>query len=98
MLRDEWFTEERKVCANCNRKYFEDGKYCRYCGARKKEGKFRPQRNMMQCIYGPQPVERIRTCTKCPHTWRTFLMIDNEYYCPECGAPATVRDAGEEEA
>ncbi|MBR0372952.1 MAG: zinc-ribbon domain-containing protein [Mogibacterium sp.] len=78
----------RKVCANCHNAYVEGDKYCRYCGAPLGTPKFIEEE--FSCIYGPPPVQRVHTCTKCGFSWSTCLMIDDEHWCPKCGAAAPV--------
>jgi len=73
------------TCGHCNAHLRDGDKYCRKCGTRRGEGAFVPSMTMMQCIYGPAPVRRVRKCTRCGKTRETFLMIDNENYCPDCG-------------
>ena len=81
-------TEERKhaVCANCRQAYITGDKYCRYCGAPLGEPEYIPED--LAFIYGPPPTERKHICRNCGHTWTTFLMIDKEEFCPECGGSA----------
>lgn len=75
-------------CGNCH-SWLKDGdKYCRICGTKVGDGKYEPFQNIIQCIYGPMPVERTHKCRKCGYTWTTIQMIDREYYCPQCGGKA----------
>lgn len=88
-------------CGNC-RAYLKDGDlYCRKCGTKRGEGKFAPyfspEDNIMQCIYGPPPVKRKHICPECGYSWETTLMIDEEYYCPKCGAVAKYEESSNEE-
>lgn len=85
---ERWSTDYEGRCGNCHSRLQENDKYCRHCGTRRGEGAFEPYQNLMQCIYGPRPVERKHRCTQCPHTWVSCLMVDDEDYCPECGSPA----------
>lgn len=78
MYNEELCTDYEGKCGNCHEYLREGDKYCRYCGTKRGDGKFEPYQNIMQCIYGPMPVERVRKCTKCKKTWKTKLMIDNE--------------------
>lgn len=89
-LEDEWSTNYDGKCGNCHKSFRGDEKYCRYCGTKRGEGKFKPYQNLMQCIYGPPPVKRVRKCTRCNNRWETFEMIDKEDYCPLCGAPSQI--------
>lgn len=86
----KWSTDYEGRCGNCHRRIQDNDKYCRYCGTRRGEGKYKPYQTIIQCIYGPRPVKRVRKCTKCQMTWETQLMVDNEDYCPECGAPSKI--------
>lgn len=87
-MKNQWSTDYNGKCGNCHKSFHGDEKYCRYCGTKRGEGKFEPYQNLIQCIYGPVPVKRVRKCTKCTNLWETFLMIDREDYCPQCGAPS----------
>ncbi len=82
---EEWSTDYSGRCGNCHERLGKNDKYCRYCGTKRGEGKFRPYQNLMQCIYGPMPVKRVHRCKKCGKKWETILMIDDEKYCPDCG-------------
>ena len=83
-------TDYENRCGNCHGFFEENDKYCRYCGTKRGEGAFAPYQNFMECIYGPAPVKRTHECPKCKYTWETFVMIDDEDYCPQCGARAAV--------
>lgn len=72
-------------CGNCHNLLEPGDRYCRLCGTKVGEGAYAPFLNLMQCIYGPAPVNRTHTCPTCRYTWETFLMIDDEKYCPKCG-------------
>lgn len=89
-LDEMWFTDYEGKCGNCHGELKDGEKYCRYCGTKRGDGKFEPYQNLMQCIYGPMPVKRVRKCTNCSKTWETMLMIDHEDYCPDCGAPTEI--------
>ncbi len=82
--------EYSAICGNCGNPLNADDFYCRKCGTKRGEGKFEPRHNMIQCIYGPAPVKRIRKCTKCKKKWETMMMVDNQNFCPDCGAPSTI--------
>lgn len=89
----DWVEPDRsRQCGNCHAGLEPGDKYCRLCGTKAGEGAFEPYQNLMQCIYGPMPVPRTHTCTKCGFSWQTTLMIDRQKYCPQCGSPATVSD------
>ena len=84
----------RKVCENCKNTYIEGDRYCRYCGAPLGKGEYIEED--FSCIYGPPPVERKHTCKKCGFSWTTCLMIDDENWCPKCGASAPAIAAKED--
>lgn len=91
--------EERcQYCGNCHAYLEPDDKYCRICGTKAGMGAFKPHLEIMQCIYGPEPVDRIHICKRCGYTWKTCLMIDKEKYCPKCGgaAPYNGNDSDED--
>ena len=85
--------EMAEVCPNCKNPYREDGRYCPFCGAPNGSPEVIPQ--VIEVIYGPPPVRRRHTCTRCGHTWTVVAMVDRERYCPLCGAPAETEAAGE---
>lgn len=91
--KDKPDRNKRKVCANCKENYIEGDKYCRFCGA--PMGKAAYIDENFACIYGPPPVTRVHTCSKCGYSWETCQMIDDERFCPKCGGRAPVTD-GEE--
>lgn len=78
-------------CGNCHARIGKDS-YCRYCGTKAGEGRFDPYEEIMQCVYGPPPVQRRHTCTQCGHTWESTAMIDRERYCPQCGGSVTAEE------
>lgn len=90
MFQEDWSTDYEGRCGNCHETLGNNEKYCRYCGTKRGDGKFEPYLNIMQCIYGPMPVKRIRKCTKCRKKWETLLMIDKQNFCPNCGSPAEI--------
>lgn len=92
LYRDKLFIYYTNCCGNCHKLLEEDDKYCRYCGTRRGEGAFEPYDNVMKCIYGPMPVERTHRCPACGHSWKTVMMIDNQRYCPVCGAACTMEE------
>lgn len=90
----KWFHDEspgefkRKVCANCKQEYIEGDRYCRYCGAPLGKPEF--IEDDLECIYGPEPTERLHICKVCGYQWTTIKMVDRERRCPRCGGPAPV--------
>lgn len=84
-----WSTDYTGKCGNCHKWLGDGGKYCRYCGTKRGEGKFEPYQNMMQ-YYPPMPVKQVRECTKCKKTWETVLAIYGEKYCTDCGGSIQV--------
>ena len=80
--------EKRLVCANCSFIVKDGDKYCRQCGTEIGKGAYLPIDDLMQCIYGPPPVDRMHTCEQCGYSWYTYLMIDHEKNCPKCGGRA----------
>ena len=89
-----WKSKEKIfVCNNCSYVVKTDDKYCRKCGNEIGKGAYVPTEDIMQCIYGPPPIERDHTCEKCGYSWSTCLMVDCENRCPKCGgnAPYTKR-------
>ena len=83
-----WREIGENQCGNCHSYVDEGDAYCRICGTKVGEGKYEPYQEIMQCIYGPMPEERIHTCQDCGYSWKTMFMIDNQHYCPKCGGPA----------
>ncbi len=77
-----------KVCANCNKRYIEGDRFCRYCGAPYGRPKFIEER--FEVIYGPRPITRQHICKECGYKWETYCMVDNERCCPKCGSDAPV--------
>jgi len=73
-------------CNNCHEWLGPDEKFCRKCGTKRGEGIFEPIDNIMQCVYGPEPVMRIHTCRQCHYKWTNIVMIDDDRYCPKCGS------------
>lgn len=74
------------ICANCNKKFKEEDKYCRCCGAPRSAAKFiAKESEIFACIYGPPFVAKHK-CEKCNFSWKNSgLGRDNEHYCPKCG-------------
>ena len=81
---------KEKVCANCRNTWNEGDRYCRYCGAPLEHPDYKIKE--FYCIYGPMPVKRKHTCKQCNYSWITRLMIDNEEYCPRCGAKVRIKE------
>lgn len=88
-----WVQPNRKgQCGNCHAGLEPEDKYCRICGTKAGEGAFAPYQNLMQCIYGPMPVQRTHTCPQCGFSWITHLMIDRQRFCPKCGCEVTTEE------
>lgn len=83
-------TDYENRCGNCHEELEAGDKYCRHCGTKRGEGKFEPYSNLIACIYGPEPVKRRHRCSACWYQWETCLMMDDEKYCPRCGAKAEI--------
>lgn len=83
---NSWTVPDKKFCGNCHTRLEKGDRYCRVCGTRAGEGAFEPYQQVMQCIYGPRPVERRHVCGACGHEWTNFVMVDRDRFCPECGA------------
>lgn len=83
-----WKKATQWQCGNCHKRLDENDKYCRICGTKVGEGAYEPYQDLMECIYGPMPVDRKHTCKKCGYEWITCLMLDREKYCPKCGGDA----------
>lgn len=88
-------TDYTNRCGNCHEYLQKGDKYCRYCGTKRGKGEFQPYQNVIQCIYGPMPIERTHKCTKCRRQWTTMLMLDNQDYCPRCGARSEIIQEGD---
>lgn len=71
----KWITDYGRGCSDCHRLFKGDEKYCCYCGTKRGKGKFKPYQNIMQCIYGPMPIKRVRECANCKMRWKPLLMI-----------------------
>lgn len=87
IIKPEKESEENQ-CKNCHASLEPGDKYCRVCGTKAGKESFAPDQNLMECIYGPRPVERTHVCKKCKHKWTTCQMLDNENHCPKCGGYA----------
>ena len=79
----------RNVCGNCSN-FLNSDRYCRKCGTKRGQGSFTPRMELMECIYGPQPVMRTHKCKKCGNTYSVALMLDDERFCPRCGGPTEI--------
>lgn len=87
----EFFSSDyQNRCGNCAEHIGTEDQYCRYCGTKRGKGSFKPYYNEPQCVYGPPPVRRIHSCTKCGFEWSTSVMIDRQRYCPKCGSSCNV--------
>lgn len=89
-----WVKPGASQCGNCHAGLGADDKYCRICGTKRGEGAYAPYQNLMQCIYGPPPVNRKHTCPQCGFSWTTCVMIDRQEFCPQCGSRANVESEG----
>lgn len=89
-----WRIPGKNQCGNCHTTLMPDAKYCHICGTRAGEGAYKPYQDMMQCIYGPAPVERRHVCQTCGFSWTTCAMIDKDKFCPQCGGSAPVVSSG----
>lgn len=85
---DSWRETGEGQCGNCHAPLGPDDRYCRICGTKVGKGAYEPHQDLMECIYGPRPVEREHTCRKCGFKWTTCVMLDDEKYCPKCGGKA----------
>ncbi len=88
-------TDYEGRCGNCHKFFGEGDLYCRYCGTKAGEGRYEPYDDIMQCVYGPPPTERLHTCNECGYSWKSWAMIDNERYCPKCGGAVTAAETGD---
>ncbi len=89
-IPENWSTDYEGRCGNCHSLMGENDRYCVICGTRRGEGEFKPYKNMMECIYGPEPITRKHRCRECGYKWEACLMIDNERYCPKCGGEVDI--------
>ena len=80
---------ETSRCGRCG-KYLGDDRYCRVCGTKRGIGKYEPDMECMECIYGPEPIDRTHKCKKCGNKYTVALMVDNERYCPRCGGETVI--------
>ena len=87
-------TDYKGRCGNCHRRFHGSEPYCRYCGTKRGEGSFEPYSNVMPCIYGPPPRERVRHCPKCGALHRSCSMLDDSCFCPYCGTPTDLIEEG----
>ena len=85
-------TAKKKYCGNCNSLLNPDDKFCRVCGVAASAGNYKPSTDAVSRIYGPPPVRRIHLCSACGYQWETFLMRDNQKYCPLCGGEAPAQE------
>ncbi len=79
-------TDYTDRCGNCHAYMEKTDKYCKYCGTKRGEGRFRPFKNPLYCVYGP-PIKKKYRCKKCSHKWYTAALGGGEdsLYCPQCG-------------
>lgn len=88
--------DDRVYCENCSYLAGKDDKFCRKCGTKIGGGRYVPQNDIMQCIYGPPPVTRQHICQSCGYSWSTMFMIDYEKKCPKCGGNAPYNEEPDE--
>lgn len=50
------------TCPNCGQELPHGEKFCRRCGTARNGDRFDPQKNIMQPVYGPMPLRRIKSC------------------------------------
>ena len=85
---DTWREVGEDQCGNCHAYLQKDDKYCRICGTKVGDGDYLPYQDIMQCVYGPEPIKRNHACKNCGFQWSTCLMVDREEFCPKCGSHA----------
>ena len=85
---------KEKVCGNCQSPWRDGDKYCRYCGAPLNHPSYKIRE--FYTIYGPMPVKRKHSCSKCGFIWTTRMMIDDEHYCPKYGTNVTIEEYDDE--
>ena len=86
---EAYSTDYHNRCGHCH-EYIGEDRYCRYCGTKRGQGEYKPYLDLMQCIYGPMPIERTHKCTRCGNEYTVVSMLDNERYCPLCGGKTTI--------
>ena len=89
-IYDEWnepspSTDYEGRCGNCHAILEEGAAYCQCCGTKRGEGSYAPYLDLMQCIYGPPPVDYLFSCPGCGHTFMESFMLFEERYCIRCG-------------
>ncbi|MBQ9809332.1 MAG: zinc ribbon domain-containing protein [Ruminococcus sp.] len=87
----ELSTDYEGRCGNCHKLLGGDA-YCRYCGTKAGNGSYEPYEDIVQCVYGPMPVDREHVCRKCGYKWTSCKMIDDEWFCPICGGSVNVTE------
>ena len=84
-------TDYKGRCGNCHQELREKDKFCRFCGTRRGDGKFKPFLNSMYAVYGP-PVKTKLKCNACEFSWESeCLGSDRSKYCPQCGSEKIVQ-------
>ena len=79
-------TDKGDKCANCHASFPKNALYCKTCGTKRGDGKFKPQRNRPRAIYGP-PIRITHHCSSCGYIWqKSGMNIKNSSRCPKCGA------------
>lgn len=83
------FKKARKACCkNCGAVLPKEAASCNQCGSKKGEGKFKPSRNRVCCIYGP-PITIVQHCSACDFKWKKYGMsIRESTRCPNCKSPS----------
>ena len=88
-----------KVCAKCKRPFGDGDKYCKYCGAQRREIESEPvhrsrRGNIMEAVYGP-PYSAKYVCPKCGNVYvESGLGAPSDRYCVECGAEYVMEKRG----
>ena len=92
--KNKYDSSRVKICGNC-RKIIGEDKFCRYCGAEAVKTNYAPENEVISVVYGPPPTEREHICSSCGYTWKNWVMIDNERYCPKCGGNVISQETGQ---
>ena len=79
-------TIELKRCGKCSGYMERNDNYCSKCGAKWGGDDFDSADNTMQPAYGLPPVNFTFLCQSCGFEWTEILTINDNKYCPECGA------------
>ena len=85
-------------CRACGMSFFDGEKFCSICGAELTQTEsvfnndfeieeFKPDDNIMGCIYGPPPCDYSFKCNSCGNIWTESLMyLQKADTCPKCGS------------